>query len=233
MESIFESLENLNVSEECFDEILRIVEENILRGTDAELGYLIDTPKEELEGKQRERKRSLYAKRIRGLRKLLANKEATDKAGEEHQKAIDSHLKECFEYAFALMEELLGESNYSAADVANAARKALPVRKKKLKQLMNGTNVDVFDVMGAENRLDHAKALASLPKTKKSGISARTLDRAAFNSAIKRGEQSFRATNKKDEKRYEKRFRAAADKVGDYKERNFNALMGINNYGDK
>lgn len=230
---IFESLENLNISEECFDEILRIVEENILRGTDAELGYLIDTPKEELEGKQRERKRSLYAKRIRGLRKLLANKEATNKAGEEHQKAIEANLKECFEYVFALMEELLAESNYSAADVANAARKALPVRKKKLKQLMNGTNVDVFDVMGAENRLDHAKALASLPKTKKSGISARTLDRAAFNSAIKRGEQSFRATNKKDEKRYEKRFRAAADKVGDYKERNFNALMGINNYGDK
>ena len=91
--SIFESLENLNVSEECFNEIIRIVEENILRGTDAELGYLIDTPKEDLEGKQRERKRALYSKRVRGLRKLLADQEATDKAGEEHQKAIDNNSK--------------------------------------------------------------------------------------------------------------------------------------------
>ena len=89
--SIFENLENLQISEACFNDILRIVEENILRGADAELGYLIDTPKEELEGKQRERKRALYAKRVRGLRKLLANKEATDKAGEEHQKAVDKN----------------------------------------------------------------------------------------------------------------------------------------------
>ena len=182
--NIFESLENLNISEECFNDILRIVEENILRGTDAELGYLIDTPKEDLRGNQRERKRALYAKRVRGLRKLLANQEATDKAGEEHQKAIENNLKECFEYVCALMEELLGESNYSAADIANKARKVLSDRKKVYTQAKKKGNF--FEVRDAEDRYNHAKALASLPKTKKSGISAKTLDKAAYYSGRKR-----------------------------------------------
>ena len=92
--------------------------------------------------------------------------------------------EECFNDIINLIGLLLNESNYSAADVANRARKVLPDRKKAYTQAKR--NGDFFEVMDAEGRYKHAKALASLPKTEKSGISAKTLDKVAYNSGRKR-----------------------------------------------
>jgi hypothetical protein len=179
----------------------------------------------------------LYSKRVRGLRKLLNNKEATAKAGEEHQKAIDSNLKECFEYVVAIVEELLAESNYSAADVANRARKVLSSREKALTKAQK--KGDFFETVDAENRYNHAKALASLPNPEKSGVSAKKLDKAAFNAAHKR----FRTLNanidnyKDNDEVFSspeyKRAWKASNTQREYGERKFDAQFGIKKPYDK
>ena len=92
--------------------------------------------------------------------------------------------EECYNDIINLIETLLNESNYSAADVANRARKVLSDRKKAYIQAKK--KGDFFEVRDAEDRYNHAKALASLPKAKKSGISAKTLDKAAYYSGRKR-----------------------------------------------
>ncbi len=147
--SIFESLENLNVSEECFDSILDIVEELLLE---------------------------------------------------------------------------LNESNYSAADVANRARKVLPDRKKAYTQAKKSG--DFSNELFAKERYEHAKALASLPKTKKSGISAKTLDKAAYNSAQKRQQDFEDDNNAKEGSLKAKRSDRATDMVRSYADRSYQAISG-------
>ena len=132
--------------------------------------------------------------------------------------------EECYNDIINLIETLLNESNYSAADVANRARRVLSDRKKVYAQAKKSG--DFSNELFAKERYEHAKALASLPKTKKSGISAKTLDKAAYNSAQKR-QQDFEDDNNAKEGSFKaKRSDRATDMVRPYADRSYQAISG-------
>lgn len=126
----------------------------------------------------------------------------------------ESVSEECYNDIMGIVEEILMESKYSAADVVKAARNSLPKRENELSKAEK--NGDFWEVLRLKHRSEHAKALASLPNPKKSGVSANKLDRAAFNSAVKRGDDS-------DET--QERINRSADMVRPYNGRDFNARL--------
>ena len=139
--------------------------------------------------------------------------------------------EECFKDIISIVEAILDESNYSAADIANAARKALPQRKEKYEKIQKDPKADMFDEIDAEERYNRAKTLSSLPKVKKSGISAKTLDKAAFKSAHSR-HANLSSKTFKDNDEYQnspewKRAYRATDMLRDYGERRFDSQFGI------
>ena len=106
---IFESLENLNVSEECFDDIVSIVEEILSEEDDFEFfqNYMkkerekdrkkLEKLKSEGKGDSEAARRIEKAFRndaIRTLRRTFVDPSSTIKAGEEHQQAIDRTQQE-------------------------------------------------------------------------------------------------------------------------------------------
>ena len=119
--------------------------------------------------------------------------------------------EECYNDIAELVRDILTESNYSAADVVKAARNSLPKREEEVKKAEKSGG----DVIIAKERRDRAKALASLPNPKKSGVSAKKLDRAAFNSTVKRCQN--------DEN--DSRINRSANMIRPYKNRDFNALF--------
>jgi hypothetical protein len=139
----------------------------------------------------------------------------------------------CFEDIVGIIEEYISESKYSAADLAERARKVLSQRKEKYEKLKKDPKADFFDTVGAEDRYSRAKTLASLPKVKKSGISAKTLDKAAFNSARSRhNELSSKLDNFSDNDEVQnspefKRAYKATDMLRDYGERRFDTQFDI------
>ena len=174
MESIFESLENLNVSEECFEDIIGLVEEYI---NEVSFGAWTDTAKEVLP--QREKSANLATANVERLKKRLPEPDFEDvdyddklrkrrETIEAAQKKADSYKRKA-EHAREVAE--IGDYASKAGEVnkysANANRFLDLVKKdrfvRKMAQMGGYSNLEK---MWKEDNIHNADPLKKTRKLK-------------------------------------------------------------------